>query len=184
MTLAAAYIAIGAVLTVAGIALLLSKLPFVGGALRAFPRSLPAAVVFFGGGAVWFLWVVSQLGESDLAGFPRNWLLGIFGATALLAFKYLRDLLAVRGLAVLMLLSARALLDIGYMQLPHSLVLAVTAYILVVLGIWWGAAPYTFRDWINWILEKRARAIVIGIMVLFLGDANLTAAFFVPAVAP
>ncbi|MDR2982796.1 MAG: hypothetical protein LBV12_11190 [Puniceicoccales bacterium] len=182
MTLVTAYILLGVIFVVAGLALVSGSQP-VSSMLRAFPRSMGAAVVLFGGGAVWFLWIVSQLGESDLAGFPRNWMLGIFGVTALLSFKYLRDLLAVRGLAVVMLLSARALLDIGYMKLPYSFVLACTCYILVVLGIWWGAAPYVFRNWSTWALEKRPRTLAIGTIILVIGIANLAAACFAPSSA-
>ncbi|MDR2845197.1 MAG: hypothetical protein LBV28_03785 [Puniceicoccales bacterium] len=182
MTLFNAYIASGAVLTASGLALA-SGTRGATAALRGFPRSTAAAVVFFGGGAVWFLWGITRLGESDLAGFPREWMLGIFGVAGLLAFKFLPDLLAVRGLAVLMLLSARALLDAGYMQVPHSLVLATTAYAFVVLGVWWGAAPYVFRDWSGWVLEKRPRTLAVGVLIGAVGLANLISAFFVPASA-
>ncbi|MDR2863905.1 MAG: hypothetical protein LBV54_08580 [Puniceicoccales bacterium] len=182
MTLPTSYIITGALLTLIGAALA-SGVSGVTAGLRAFPRSWLASAVFFGGGAAWFVMEIFQLGESDLAGFPRNWLVGIFVLTALLAFRFLSDLLAVRGLAVLMLLSARVLLDSGYAQLPRSLVLAGTAYILVVLGIWWGASPHVLRDWLVWALEKRPRALIAGALVGAVGVANLVSAFFANPVA-
>jgi hypothetical protein len=175
MTLSTAYLLTGAAFVVPGAALASGAAPAYS-ALRAFPRSLPAAVVFFGGAAAWFLWGINNLSESDLAGFPRGLMLGIFGATALLSFKFLRDLLAVRGLGILLLLSARALLDIGYMQQPKNLLLSSLAYLFVVLGLLWGVSPHRFRDWLGWILERRTRALVSGIVFLALGAANVLAA--------
>jgi hypothetical protein len=177
MTLFLAYVFLGAALTALGAALS-SGSAFMTNVLRSFPRSAAAGVLCFGGGAAWFLWTVFSLGESDLAGFPRNWMLGIFGATALLSFWFLRELLAVRGLAVLMLLVARELLDAAYMQQPLSLVLASTTYVLVVLGIVWGAAPYLLRDWLEWLLARRGRSLAAGVFIALTGAANLACAFF------
>jgi hypothetical protein len=189
MTLSTAYLLVAAVLAVPGVALASGFAP-VNAALRAFPRSLPAALVFFGGAAAWFLWGITQLSDTDLP-LPsgkfklfgifsemsaRDSLLCLFGATALLAFKFLRDFLAVRGLGILLLLSARVLLDVGYMQQPANLLLSSTAYLFVVLGLVWGVSPYRFRDWLNWILERRARSLALGIAISALGAANIGAA--------
>jgi hypothetical protein len=189
MTLSTAYLLVAAVLAVPGVALASGFAP-ANAALRAFPRSLPAALVFFGGAAVWFLWGITQLSETDLP-LPagkfkflgtffemsfRDLFLCVFGGTALFAFKFLRDFLAVRGLGILLLLSARVLLDTGYMQQPANLLLSSTAYLFVVLGILWGVTPYRFRDWLNWILERRARSLAVGITLAALGAANIGAA--------
>jgi hypothetical protein len=175
-TLSTAYLFAGAPVAAYGVALALAagQNP-VERALRAFPRSLLAAIVFFGGAAAWFLHMVQTLGEADLAGFPRNLLLGVFGATALLAFRFLRDLLAVRGLGILLLLSARVLLDAGYMQQPHNLLLSSTAYLFVVLGILWGVSPHRFRDWQDWALTTRLRTRIVGGLLAALGLGNLVA---------
>jgi hypothetical protein len=189
MTLSSAYLLVAAVLAVPGVALASGFAP-VNAALRAFPRSLPAALVFFGGAAAWFLWGITQLSDTDLptpaGGFRflgisfetsfRDLLVYLFGGTALLAFKFLRDFLAVRGLGILLLLSARVLLDVGYMQQPANLLLSSTAYLFVVLGLIWGVSPYRFRDWLNWILERRVRSLALGIALSALGAANIGAA--------
>lgn len=179
MSLFHAYIVLGVALLAVGVGLA-GDFAFARSAVRAFARSFLAAVVLFGGGAVWFLWGISQLGESDLAGFSREFMLGVFGVAAVLAFRVLGDLLAVRGLGVIFLLGARELLDAGYMQLPYSFVLACSCYVLVVLGIWWGVAPYVFRDWVEWAQGRRARWRCVGAGIGVAGGLNLVSAFLVP----
>lgn len=179
MTLFHAYIVLGVALFAAGVGLV-GDFALVRSAVRAFARSFFAALVTFGGGAVWFLWGIAQLGESDLAGFSREFMLGLFGVSALLAFRFLKDFLAVRGLGVVFLLGARALLEAGYMQLPYSFVLACSCYVLVVLGVWWGVAPYVFRDWVEWAQGSRARWRCVGVGIGAVGIANLVSAFWVP----
>jgi hypothetical protein len=184
MTLFDAYLALGGALLALGVAFAAGN-PKVNAALLAFPRSPIATVLCFGGAAAWFLFAIGNLGEADLAGFPREWLYGAFGLTALLAFFVLPDLLAVRGLAIAMLLAARELLDIGYMQTPRSLALAATCYAFVVLGVWWGVSPYVFRDWLQWLLAKTTRARAAGGLLAAIAAANLISAFFsTPAPAP
>src|SRR5688572_407645 len=73
---------------------------------RALPRSREAAWAFFGAGAIWFVWRISHLGEADLIFFQTPKLLMLaFGVLAVLAMIYAPDFLAVRGLAILMLLA-------------------------------------------------------------------------------
>ncbi|MDR2512912.1 MAG: hypothetical protein LBD01_03840 [Puniceicoccales bacterium] len=176
MTLLSAYVILGVVLGTTGLSLA-SGLSPVCRAFRAFPRSFPAALLFWGSGVAWFVFRVTQLSEVDLSGFPRGFLVGGFVSVGLLALFCLRDLLAVRGLAALLLLSARALLDAGYMQQPRNLVLSVIAYILVVLGIWWGVTPYVFRNWLFWVLKKPLHYRVVGAFIATSGGLCLVTAF-------
>jgi len=108
MSLTLATLSTGLVLAALG-GLLLWNGPAVGATARALPRSRRAAWVFFGIGAAWFLWAVAHLGEADQI-LPRPLLLLLFGAVAVLSFKYAADFLAVRGLALLALLIAAELL--------------------------------------------------------------------------
>ncbi|MDR1816926.1 MAG: hypothetical protein LBR07_01825 [Puniceicoccales bacterium] len=179
MTLFAAYLALGAALLAIGAALLSRAAPVLD-ALGALPRSLLAAVVFFGGATAWFIHGIYALGEADLAGFPRIYLAGFFAVVAVLALFFLRDLLAVRGIAGVMLLAARALLDAGFTHLPHSFLLAATAYLLVVFGLLWGVAPRFFRDWLEWTLDSPRRTLAVGAAFAALGAANTVAAFLSP----
>lgn len=155
MSLAQAYLLLAVILLVPG---LLIAVPRGRDLLVAMPRSMIASVVLFGGAAVWFLYGVSQLGESDLAGIPRSWMLGGFGAAAVLAFRYLPDFLSVRGLAGLLLLAMRPVLTAGFGKLPESLVLAAVAYALIFAALIFGTAPYLFRDALAAIVRTPGRS--------------------------
>ncbi|MDR1498363.1 MAG: hypothetical protein LBS59_08170 [Puniceicoccales bacterium] len=179
MTLSLAYVFLGVALLVPGTALL-SGSAFMTNKLRTFHRSTIAGVLFFGGAAAWFIWILYNLSDSDLAGLPRNWMLVFFGATALLAFRFLRDLIAIRGIAALILLSSRELLDVAYMQQPYSLVLASTTYLLIVLSIICGALPYVFHNWLDWTLSHRIRSVIAGSGISLVGAINITCAFLTP----
>ncbi|MCC6415954.1 MAG: hypothetical protein IT582_08600 [Opitutaceae bacterium] len=131
--------------------------------LKAFPRSTTAAVVLFGGGAIWFLYKVWHLPESDFGQY-RVILAIVFGAIAVLSFKYVPDFLAVRGLAVLILLSASPLLDAAYMHYdqPQRLFMVSLVYLCIALAIYLGASPYRLRDLFEWLFRAPGRVRVLG----------------------
>ncbi len=129
----------------------------------AFLRSTKAAIVTFGGGGLWFIYILSQLGESDF-GNIKEMLMLIFGGAGILAFFYLNDFLSVRGLSVLTLLLAREFLDSAFMQEPTSRLLLVSlSYVFVVAALYLGAVPYRLRDFFTYIYEKPIRAKVFGL---------------------
>lgn len=131
-------------------------------AIRRLPRSMPAAVVCFGGGALWFLFHVSQLGEADF-GNIRHWLLILFGGVAVMGFFVCRDFLAVRGVAVLMLLAANDLLSAAYMQEPVArLWLVGYVYLGIVAALYFGTVPYRVRDLLDWLFAKTSRRATFG----------------------
>jgi hypothetical protein len=73
---------------------------------------------------------------------------------------FVQDFLAVRGLAVLMLLLAKLMVDTGRPHLGDSswvLVIQVWAYVLVVCGIWFTVTPWRLRDLINWATASEGR---------------------------
>ena len=63
--------------------------------------------MFFGAGAVWFLINIWNLSPADFGEY-RTPLFVFFGAVAILAFKYVPDFLAVRGVCALVLLGPPA----------------------------------------------------------------------------
>lgn len=138
--------------------------------LRALPRSTSAAVVFFGAGAIWFLWNVLHLSSADFGDYKVMLAVG-FAAIALLAFKCVPDFLAVRGLCVLVLLSAGPLLGAAYMeyQYPQRLVLVTFVYVLIALAIWLGASPFRMRDFFEWLFARPGRTRAFGALLLGYG---------------
>lgn len=161
LPLSLASLLLGLALLVPGV-LLLRQHPGFEKLLRNFPRSQTATWILFGGGAAWFLFRVLQLGEADFGDYKLLLFL-LFGASAILAFTYVPDFLAVRGLAVLVLLSAGPLLDAAFLQEPASRLFLVSAvYLLIALSIYLGVVPYRFRDFVNWLGAGNRRAAWVG----------------------
>lgn len=159
-------------------------LPFIAGGQGAqrvasgWMRSMVAAVILFGGAAVWFLWHISQLGPADFGQY-KQWLLILFGVAGIGAFYYIPDFLAVRGLAALVLLSARALLDIAYMQYdqPQRLVLVTFVYVAIIAALYFGTVPYRLRDLFNWLWAKPCRARALGAVLALWAIAMFVVSF-------
>lgn len=161
-------------------ALLLWGDPRVRSTAQALPRSSRAAWLFFGAGALWFLWRVSVLGEADLIFFARPWpvLIG-FAVLAVLSFIYTPDFLAVRGLCVLMLLVAEPLLQAAFMEYerPQRLLMVSAVYLGLAVAIYLAAAPYRLRDFLEWLFRSRGRARWVGATLLAYGLVTSAAAF-------
>jgi hypothetical protein len=147
-------------------------------AVRKFPRSLPWGFALMALGTGWFVWNLSQESISDFAAMKTP-LLGAFAAIGLGTCIFVRDLLAVRGLAIVLLLLARLMVDTGRSALPVTpwvLVFQAWAYVLVVAGIWFTVSPWRLRDLLNWgtANEKRIKVgcglrLAFGLFVAALG---------------
>lgn len=143
-----------------------------------FLRSKTAAYILFGGSAIYFVYILSQLGESDF-GNIKHWLILIFGGASLLAFKFLPDFLSVRGLAAALLLFSRFAIDSAFMQEPQSrLVMVSVAYIVVVASLYFGALPYRMRDMFEYLYERPIRTKVFGIAMLLCSIALVLSTIF------
>jgi hypothetical protein len=179
MTLTTATLLPGIFLIALGALLLVSNSAIVS-IFKALPRSQVAAVIFFGGGAAWFLYVLSGLAEADLilVQSPKPLMIG-FGALALLAFFYLPDFLAVRGLAVMTLLAAWPLLMAAYGEyaLPQRLFMVTAVYVAVALALYLGAAPFRLRDFFQWLFARPGRSRVLGGGLLGYGALLAVVAF-------
>jgi len=128
-------------------------------AARKFPRSLPAGVLLMLLATVWFAWNVNNEPIADFSAF-KPYMLGAFIAVGILSCIFVQDFLAVRGLAVLMLLLAKLMVDTGRPHLgesPWVLVIQAWAYLFAVLGIWFTVTPWRLRDLINWATASAAR---------------------------
>jgi len=132
-----------------------------------FPRSETAAVVLMGLGSAWFLYHVLNLGEADFGNY-RHFLFIGFAAVAVLSFVHAKDFLAVRGLAILVLLTAAVLLDAAFMQEPATRLFLVSfVYVAIVGALYLGMSPFRLRDFFQWLFATPRRPNFLG--GLFLG---------------
>ncbi len=179
MSLTIATLLPGIFLIVLGALLLVSNSAIVS-IFKAMPRSQVAAVLFFGGGAAWFLYVMSGLSEADLilVQSPKPLMIG-FGVLALLAFFYMPDFLAVRGLSVLTLLAASPLLGaaFGEYDRPQRLFMVTIVYVALALALYLNAVPYRLRDFFQWLFARPGRSRVLGGGLLGYGALLAVVAF-------
>jgi hypothetical protein len=146
--------------------------------LRQFPRNIPLGVALVLGGTAWFLFNLMHESIADFAAFKRHMMVG-FAAIGLGTCIFVHDFLAVRGLAVLLLLLAKLMVDTGRPHLEDSswvLVNQAWAYVFVVAGSWFTISPWRLRDWIAWNTASEARIrkgaiarLAFGVFVLVLG---------------
>lgn len=147
-----------------------------GAALRKFPRNTSVGTVLTLLGAGWFVWNLSQESISDFENL-KPYLFALFIAVGLGTCIFVRDFLAVRGMAVVMLLLAKTMVDTArWVESDWRLVIVSWAYLMVLAGIWFTISPWRLRDIINWKTanENRTRFLsavrcAFGVFVLILG---------------
>ncbi len=147
-------------------------------AVRKFPRNLPLGVALMLLGTAWFVWNVHNESVSDFAAFKPALMAG-FMAVGVLSCIFIQDFLAVRGLAVVMLLLAKLMVDTGRPHLGQThwvWVIQAWAYVLIVAGISFTVWPWKLRDLLNWgtATETRVRVgstlrLAFAIFILLLG---------------
>jgi hypothetical protein len=126
---------------------------------RKFPRNLPVGIVLMLLATAWFVWNVNVEPIADFSVFKPYMIAG-FMAVGILACIFVQDFLAVRGLAVVMLLLAKLMVDTGRQHLgatPWVLVIQIWAYLLVVAGMWFTVTPWKLRDILNWATATEDR---------------------------
>jgi hypothetical protein len=87
------------------------------------------------------------------------------------------DFLAVRGLAILLLMLAKVVVDsANQVDTQWRLVMTVIAYIWAIAGMWFTVSPYRMRDMIDWATatDGRCRALcglgcAVGAFLIGLG---------------
>ena len=146
--------------------------------VRRFPRSTPWGYALMILGTAWFLFNLSQESIADFAVYKNVLFLG-FAAVGIAGCFYVQDFLAVRGLAVVLLLLAKLMVDTGRPHLTQTslvLIIQTWAYVLVIAGIWLTVSPWRLRDWLDWATanERRIKAgcglrLAFGLLVALLG---------------
>jgi len=139
-------------------------------AVKKFPRNLPLGIVLMLLGTAWFVWNVNLEPIADFSSFKPYMMAG-FIAVGVLACIFVQDFLAVRGLAVVLLLLAKTMVDTGRPhigQSPFVLVIQVWAYVLVAAGIWFTVTPWKLRDLLDWATATEARTrLLSGLRLAF-----------------
>ena len=139
-------------------------------AARKFPRNLAAGVGLMLLGTAWFVWNVNNEPIADFSAFKPYMMAG-FAAVGVLACVFIQDFLAVRGLAVVLLLLAKLMVDTGRPHLGESplvLVIQSWAYLLIAAGIWFTITPWRLRDLIAWATATEARTrLLSGVRLAF-----------------
>jgi len=145
-------------------------------AVRRFPRSEPVGYVLMLLGTVWFLWNLQQENISDFAAYKKVMLIG-FAAVGVATCIYVRDFLAVRGLAIVFLLLAKLMVDTArWEETEWRLVIVTWAYLLIIAGMWFTVSPWRLRDLLTWgtATDNRIRIgcgmrLAFGLFVVILG---------------
>jgi hypothetical protein len=147
-------------------------------AVRSFPRSIPWGCALMLLGTGWFLWNLSQESISDFAAY-KNILMAGFAAVGIGTCIFVQDLLAARGVGVVLLLLGKLMVDTGRPRLPDSQwvwVIQAWAYLLVIAGMWFTVSPWRLRDFLEWgtASETRVRRgcairLAFGLFVAVLG---------------
>ena len=144
--------------------------------VRKFPRSLPWGYALMIFGTAWFLYYLSLETNSDIAPY-KKYLFAGFGFVGIASCFYVKDFLAVRGLAVVSLMLAKLMVDTArWAETDWRWVISGWAYFLVVMGMWLTISPWRLRDFLNWgtATEKRVKIgcalrLAFGLFVAVLG---------------
>ena len=175
MKLSTLSILIGAVMALPQIYGLLKPAGFAA-AVRKFPRYTPIGYVLVGIATIWFLYNLNQESVADFASM-KPVLFVLFAGVGLGTCLFVQDFLPVRGLAVLLLLLAKLIVDTArWEDTEWRLVIVALAYIWVITGMWFTISPWRVRDLLYWATasEKRVRVgsavrLALALLILILG---------------
>lgn len=149
-------IILGLIVALFGIYGLLQPQAFAA-AVRRFPRFTPVGYVLTLLATVWFLYYVQQESVSDFASMKKIFYL-LFAAVGIGTCYFIRDFLPVRGLAVVMMLLAKMMVDAArWEDTGWRLVISYWAYALVIAGMWFTISPWRLRDLLNWSVATESR---------------------------
>jgi hypothetical protein len=144
-------------------------------AARKFPRHIPTGVILVLLGTVWFIINVSQESLSDFTRMKTGFYV-LFAGVGIATCIFVHDFLAVRGLALVMLLLAKLMVDTArWADTSWRLVIVIWAYAMVLAGMWWTVSPWRVRDLIEWACasERRVRTtstirLAFGVLLVIL----------------
>lgn len=168
MKLSTLAVGLGVLFSLPPLYALLKPTEFAAAAAR-FPRSLPWGFALLGLGTIWFLWNLNAESISDFATYKKWMLLG-FGGLGLATCIFVQDFLAVRGLAIVLLLLAKLMLDTArWHDSPWRLIIAAWAYVWILAGMWFTISPWRLRDLIQWATANEKRLKIVNAVRLAFG---------------
>lgn len=147
-----------------------------GALARKFPRYTPIGYGLMLLGTAWFIYYVRIENVADFEPL-KPYLYALFIAVGIGSCLFIPDFLPVRGLAVVMLLLAKLMVDTArWAESDWRLVIVTWAYVLAVAGMWFTISPWRLRDLIQFATatEQRIRIgsaarAAFGLLVLALG---------------
>jgi hypothetical protein len=138
-------------------------------AVRRFPRSLPIGFVLMLLATGWFLFYLHQEAISEFDQYKKG-LLICFGAVGVASCFYVQDFLAVRGLAVVLMLLAKLMVDTArWAETDWRLVVVTWAYVMVLAGMWFTLWPWHLRDLLNFATASESRVRIGSVIRLAFG---------------
>lgn len=166
-----------------GLLLILSHLPPLffpaptSSALKTFPRSLPVGFLLLASATVWATLLVSSIDLGEFASMRNSLTLGTIAA-GILTGIFVQEFLAVRALAILLLLAADILLSAAFLHPETSrLFLVFLAYAWIFLGMFLVGMPWLLRDFFSWITASRSRLFFFSSAGIAYGTALVIASF-------
>lgn len=152
--------------------------------LKQLPRNKPIGYGLMLVNTIWTAIIVFTGQYTDFWIFPEEvirtsvWFLAPIFFFAVI--KYADQYLAARGVGILLILAARPMLAAAFVEdSPTRLVITVLAYLWVVMGIVFVAAPYRLRDNISWATRTVSRLRTLCLVRLVFGLALILMAFAV-----
>ena len=144
--------------------------------VKGFPRNDNVGYFLILSAMVWFLLILKGESMSDFERYRMHFNVFIL-ITGIGSCIYLKDFLAVRGSAVVMILLAKLIVDTArWHESDWRLVLVTMAYLMVVVGMWLTASPWRMRDWIEYLTANEGRfkkvciaRAALGVLLLVLG---------------
>ena len=163
-------------LVVFNIILLIFSILFLGSAYLCFSQNglvcfkdwllfkKSSTFVLFGLSSVIFLYRVATLSVADF-GNHKHFLFLAFASICILSLLKVRDLLSIRGFAIMVLFLCEAVLGRIYFEVffMHGPFVTIV-YGTIILSITIGAAPYLFRDAIDKLMQSRNLRKLFGVV--------------------
>ncbi|MDR1173794.1 MAG: hypothetical protein LBK24_03305, partial [Puniceicoccales bacterium] len=109
-----------------------------------------------------FLVNVLHLSMADF-GAHKFSLFAIFATIILFSFFKMRELLSIRGLAVLLLVCSKAMLDNVYCEsVLWKNYFVSFVYLIIIFSMLIGSMPYLLRDFLDFLIKSKASRVILG----------------------